>query len=106
VASLGRAVATWKGLTVNSTVEEVNNAKKGLEDAWQQTVDSSKNLKESQIDTLQSAYDETKKNITDVSSQDTIAQVIANTALSIEALDKQIQVIMTTLCVGVVTVTK
>jgi len=106
LVALGQSIQTWQGLTISSTVDDVQNAKKGVEDSWQKTADSAKSYKEAQQDALQTAFQETEKTMKDVSSQDTIAQVLSSTAQSMVGLKQQTESIMNTSCVGVVTPVK
>jgi hypothetical protein len=97
--ALDSSVATLKGMTPTSTVEEVQNAKKGVQDAWQKVADSAKNLTDVQINDVQQAYDQMMNNVGNITDEATVQQAVTAVQANVGAFQAKTQAITTTVCV-------
>ena len=88
LTELEAALAAYAGLTVDSTIEEVEDAQGAVDDAYDAVIDSSADLAEARVDDLESAYDDLAASVDDVSGEDTVGEAItsiASQALAVEA---------------------
>jgi hypothetical protein len=85
---LQTALAAYADLTVDSTIEEVEDAQEQVADAYNAVIDSSADVAEARVEDLEASFGELAASVDDVSGEDTVGEAItsiASQALAVEA---------------------
>jgi len=100
LAKLGQAIQTVRDIDADSTLEQVKDAQKQLEEAMAGTRESGGVLKEVQLKATEAAFDEVTKVIEGISDEATLKEAVEAIQKAVTKFDAAFQVINTTICGG------
>lgn len=100
--AFGDALANLEEINATSTVGELKNATESVEDAWNATTKSARDLNEVKLDTVDEAWKNLRRTINQVSADDTLAAAVANVSADIQEVRIAYQQIGDATCPGVV----
>jgi hypothetical protein len=78
--ALGVALDAYADLTVNSTIDEVEDAQQDVSDAYDAVLESAGDVAEARVDDLETAYEDLAASVDDVSGEDTVGDAITDIA--------------------------
>jgi hypothetical protein len=87
LTELGTALSAYGDLTVDSTIEEVEDAQADVADAYNAVIDSAGDVTEARVDDLESAFDDLASSVDDISGEDTVGEAITTIATQAEAVE-------------------
>jgi hypothetical protein len=88
LAALGTALDAYGDLTVDSTIDEVEDAQQEVSDAYDAVLESLADVAEAQVDELEAAYDDLAASVNDVSGGDTVGEAITDIAANAAAVNQ------------------
>lgn len=100
LATLGQALQKAKSIDADSTVEEVKDVQKQLEEAMENVRESSGVLKELRIGATEDAFDAVIEAIRDIPDEATLREAGGTIQEAVRKFDAAYQVINTTVCAG------
>ena len=80
LAELGNALGAYGDLTVDSTIEEVEDAQDEVAGAYDAVIESAGDVADARVDELETAYEELANSVDDVSGDDTVGEAITGIA--------------------------
>jgi hypothetical protein len=84
---LESALGAYADLSVNSTIDEVNEAQEGVEDAYADVQASAEDVADARIDDLESAYEDLANSAAEISGEDTVGEAYTTLATNAQAVD-------------------
>jgi hypothetical protein len=87
LAALGTALDAYADLSVDSTIDEVEEAQEDVADAYQAVQDSAADVADARLDDLESAYDDLASSVDDISGEDTVGEAITTIATQANAVE-------------------
>jgi hypothetical protein len=78
LAAYGRAVVDLRAIDENSTVDELKEAQKAIQNSWEELRQSSQALRQARLEVVESSFNELEQTINGVSDRDTLAQAKAD----------------------------
>jgi hypothetical protein len=74
LATYGQAVAGLRSIDQNSTVDDLQNALKGVQNSWQDLRQSGQALRQARLDVVENSFNELEKTINNIPDDATLAQ--------------------------------
>lgn len=99
--AFGDALANLEEISTTSTVGELKDATEAVEDAWNATARSARELNELKLDTIDEAWKNVRRTINQVSADDTLAAAVANVGAGLEEVRAAYEQIGDVACPGV-----
>ena len=80
LAELGNALGAYGDLTVDSTVEDVEDAQDEVAGAYDDVIESAGDVADARVDELEASYEELASAVDDVSGEDTVGEAVTGIA--------------------------
>lgn len=105
LAAVRTAAEQVKAINADTTVDDAKAAVSGLEEAMKAAAESAKEVKESQWDAINGAFETMQKDINDISSSDTIGEAAQAVAESYATFEQAVNTSLDVNCRDVMTPT-
>ncbi len=101
LGTFGKLVGEYRSISPSSSVDDVQNAQKDIDNAWNDLQSSAQTLQSVQIDSLQSAYSDLQKDVSNISGDTSVAGALAQIQQdALATLQETIQISITTCSYG------
>ena len=98
LGAFGQSLAGLRGINAGSTKDDLQDATKDAQKAWDNLKDSASKLEDVQLDALEDAYGDLKASIRDIPDDATLAEALANVKDAAVAMLGEIVQITTITC--------
>ncbi len=101
LGTFAKSVGEFHSLTPASSVDDVQDAQKDVDDAWNDLQSSAQTLQSVQIDSLQSAYSDLQKDVSNISGDTSVTGALAQIQQdALATLHEAVQISITTCTYG------
>jgi vacuolar-type H+-ATPase catalytic subunit A/Vma1 len=98
LAALARAEANVRSINANTTVEQADQYRQELKNAWNDAVNAKKNLTVSKYNDLEASYRELESSLNSLEGSQTVAQALPSIQAAMATFDANLNEIRTTVC--------
>jgi hypothetical protein len=98
LAALAKAEANVRSINASTTVDQANQYRQDLKNAWNDTVNAKKNLTVSKYNDLEASYNELASSLNGLEGSQTVAEALPSIQSAMATFDANLNEIRTTTC--------